>query len=98
MFYCEKCRLVFEEDACRRCGKKLRPVQGGDFCFLRELASLDAQMLANVFEGEKILFARLPKREVFGYGSLTRSPQKEQIFVAFAHLERAKEILQEQEK
>ncbi|MBQ9481059.1 MAG: hypothetical protein IJU84_02725 [Clostridia bacterium] len=94
MYYCENCNKVSEYDFCRDCGDgDLREVRGEDFCFLVECGTTFGEMLKSVFDKENIPCALLPR----GTGvrtALALKLENYRVYVPYAFLERAKEILE----
>lgn len=93
MNYCENCYNLCEEKLCELCGnKKIRPVNGDDFCFLVETEQTNGEMLCGIFEQEGIKYTLIPTgngvRSNFGL-----SLENYEIYVQYKNLETAKEII-----
>lgn len=94
MNYCEKCHVAAER-CCPLCGtKKLRGIQDEDFCFLTGNSAAYCDMLEDIFKENDIPYAALP------YGSglearLALPLQNRRLYVPFASLEAAKEIIRQ---
>ncbi len=94
MFYCEKCRMVFETDFCEFCSEtQLREVGDDDFCFLIECEELFGKMLEEALQNEGIKCAMRPVgngvRSNFGL-----SLGKYQVFVPYQFYTQACDMLE----
>ena len=92
MKYCENCRVLCEEIKCSVCrSKKLREVNGNDFCLLLECPKNKGEMLKSFLEEEEIPCVLMPSgsgyRTVFGLAL-----ENYKVFVPYAFYEKAEEI------
>ncbi|MBQ9805655.1 MAG: hypothetical protein IJW49_04010 [Clostridia bacterium] len=61
MYYCEKCHLLSETDACDYCfDEKLREVKDGDYCFLIECEEVFGKMFEEMLQKQGIACAMEP--------------------------------------
>lgn len=89
MYFCERCNLLMQENICANCGKKkLREVQGDDFCFLIALAADEARYFEENLKLQSIPVALLG----VGLDLRTRTSGTMKIYIPYSHLERAKEV------
>lgn len=94
-FYCEKCKLICEEEFCDSCGnKKLRPPENNDFCFLIEIDSMFGAMFENILKEERIPCADIP------VGNGVRSCfalklENHRLYVPFEFLSKARQLINE---
>ena len=89
MYFCEKCNLLMRDTVCKNCGKKkLREVQGNDFCFF---VSLEADK-ARYFE-ENLKLHNIPTASMgVGLDLRNRTSGVFRIYVPYSHFATAKEI------
>ena len=94
--YCEKCCMVTDGDRCPACGgKKLRPPEPGDPCFLTELDCLSAGILEDVLKQDGI---PLLKKNVLGAGlAISVGPMLERyrFYVPYERLPEAAALAEE---
>ena len=89
MYFCERCRMLMNDNCCSICGKKnLREVQDDDFCFF---VTLDADK-AQFFE-ENLKLHNIPVASLgAGLDLRTRTSGKFKIYVPYAFLDKATEL------
>lgn len=93
MKYCENCHIVTDFPRCPACGAKVfREVREEDFCLLLERKASDCAVLKEVFEGEDIPCVAMPSGDGFR-SSLGLRLENEKLFVPYAQLEHAKELV-----
>ena len=89
MFFCERCNMLMQENRCTVCGKKkLREVQGDDFCFFVALNADKARYFEENLKLENIPVALLGA----GLDLRTRTSGTFKIFIPYGFFDRAKEI------
>lgn len=54
MNYCEKCKIVEDNEYCSVCGRKNREVSDDDFCFLVKASESFGEMFEDVLRRESI--------------------------------------------
>ena len=94
MNYCESCHLAVEGEVCPVCGDDfLRPIHSKDYCFLVEKEEMWAKMLQELLQNNQIPAVLVP---TLGAAVSLKSGRAElyQIFVPYAHLEQAADLLQ----
>ena len=94
--YCAGCQLVFEDDRCPACGgRRNRPVQADDICFLAEEDGLQAGILEDILRQEGI---PVLKKSTVGAGMAMRAGvlfERFRFYVRYEHLEPAQEAIRE---
>ncbi len=94
--YCSKCCLSFDTERCPVCKRKsVRDTEPDDLCFLTEKEQIWSGMLADVLKQKNIPFTQ---KSTMGAGMALRAgPLFETVrfYVFYAHLEKAKEIVDE---
>lgn len=97
MNFCEKCNGAFEHERCPVCGsKKIRQARDDDFCFLIEDSVRRSEVLMSVLDAHGIQYSAMP----FGSGVESyfgMSLSNYRIYVQYACLEKARDILHEVE-
>lgn len=89
MYYCDSCRLVFEESVCQNCGRRLRCPAENDPCFLIEKQEIYAGILREYLENHHIPYY---DEAAMGVGlSMKVGPMLERyrFYVPYAHYEKA---------
>ena len=93
MLYCEKCKVLSDEQCCGTCGNEnLRNAKNEDFCFLVACEEFFGEMFVDALKNEGINCAAVP----FGNGvrsQLGLTLGNYQLFVPYAHYEKAQDIL-----
>lgn len=93
MNYCENCHIVTQASRCPVCGgKDCREVREEDFCLLLERKASDCAAIKEFFAGENIPCVAMPSGDGFR-SSLGLRLENEKLFVPYAQLERAKELV-----
>lgn len=94
--YCEKCLMISDAQKCPCCGtSNLRKPQPDDYCFLIEKEYFWSEMLADVFEQNKIFFYKKPK---LGAGMAVRvgmALESYKFYVSYSCLEMARELVEQ---
>ena len=89
MYFCEKCNLIMQGNICENCGKKkLREVQGDDFCYYISLPSDHAKYFEENLKLQNIPVALLGE----GLDLRTRTSSIYNIFIPYDCFEKATEI------
>lgn len=92
MNYCEKCRILFEDGLCPRCGyKHVRPPRGEDYVFLAEKEYPWSEVLEGALKdaGIEVAVYGVWKAKIV-IGSVH---ERHNIFVPYANLEQANEMM-----
>ena len=96
MHYCEHCCRIFQQDRCPFCGsKKARPPRPEDFCFLTEQKQIWTGLLEDVLKQRNMAYLAQPVLGAALAFSVGQGLERYRIYVPFACLEEAKELLEE---
>ncbi len=61
MNFCDKCNLLADSEQCKACGnKRLRAVDGNDFCYFTKLNSFDCEMFECALKNKEIEVVCVP--------------------------------------
>ena len=89
MYFCENCNAAMPTERCGVCGKKkLREVQGDDFCYFVTLKADRAHTLEETLKLENIPVAMLGA----GLDLRTRTSANFRLYVPYKYFTRAEEV------
>lgn len=96
MNYCEGCNIACMDERCPRCGrKKLRAVNGDDFCLAAQVNRFVGDNLKENLEEEKIECVLMP----YGTGLRSRLAMPSEyylLYVRYRHLDYVRQILKDE--
>lgn len=93
MLFCEKCNILTTENRCPLCGnKKLRDVDGEDFCFFTNVDEFYFEMLESTLNENDIEVVGVPFYSLgVSYATVGRA-DKRKVYVRYKDIEKTKEI------